>query len=223
PLVLAHHRDRERLRVLDRQLRERGRLQVAVHTEERHVADLQMEVARTALDGVPEEFVDGHPRSSFGTDPADPERGRRGYYPGVMAGQDGAPAPEEPERPKGRRRRRHRGPRPKDAASGSGAREQASGASRGTEQKGDTPPAKRKRPRRRRTPAVGTTPASAKKKQATPKKRAATKEPKQARLPTQREVSAGGVVYRRGDDGIEVVLASRRTRRCDLAWGLADA
>jgi 8-oxo-dGTP pyrophosphatase MutT (NUDIX family) len=29
------------------------------------------------------------------------------------------------------------------------------------------------------------------------------------------------VVYRRGDDGIEVVLASRRTRRGDLAWGLA--
>jgi 8-oxo-dGTP pyrophosphatase MutT (NUDIX family) len=34
-------------------------------------------------------------------------------------------------------------------------------------------------------------------------------------------VSAGGVVYRRTDDGIEVVLASRRTRRGDLAWGLA--
>ena len=42
------------------------------------------------------------------------------------------------------------------------------------------------------------------------------------RIPTQREVSAGGVVYRRGDDGsVEVVLASRRTRRGDLAWGLA--
>jgi 8-oxo-dGTP pyrophosphatase MutT (NUDIX family) len=39
--------------------------------------------------------------------------------------------------------------------------------------------------------------------------------------PVQREVSAGGVVYRRDDDGIEVVLASRRTRRGDLAWGLA--
>jgi 8-oxo-dGTP pyrophosphatase MutT (NUDIX family) len=34
-------------------------------------------------------------------------------------------------------------------------------------------------------------------------------------------VSAGGVVYQRGDDGIEVVLAARRTRRGDLAWGLA--
>lgn len=41
-------------------------------------------------------------------------------------------------------------------------------------------------------------------------------------IPTTTEVSAGGVVYRRGeDDSIEVVLASRRTRRGDLAWGLA--
>ncbi len=38
---------------------------------------------------------------------------------------------------------------------------------------------------------------------------------------TRTEVSAGGVVYRRGTDGIEVVLAARRTRRGDLAWGLA--
>ena len=37
----------------------------------------------------------------------------------------------------------------------------------------------------------------------------------------QREVSAGGVVYRRDGDGIEVVLASRRTRRGEIAWGLA--
>ena len=38
---------------------------------------------------------------------------------------------------------------------------------------------------------------------------------------TRTEVSAGGVVYRRGDDAVEVVLAARRTRRGDLAWGLA--
>jgi len=37
---------------------------------------------------------------------------------------------------------------------------------------------------------------------------------------TRTEVSAGGVVYRRSDDGVEVVLAARRTRRGDLAWGL---
>lgn len=37
---------------------------------------------------------------------------------------------------------------------------------------------------------------------------------------TRREVSAGGVVYRRGPGGSEVVLASRRTRAGELAWGL---
>jgi 8-oxo-dGTP pyrophosphatase MutT (NUDIX family) len=41
------------------------------------------------------------------------------------------------------------------------------------------------------------------------------------KIPTTKEVSAGGVVYRRTNDGIEVVLASRRTRRGQLAWGLA--
>ena len=38
---------------------------------------------------------------------------------------------------------------------------------------------------------------------------------------TRTEVSAGGVVYRRSDEGVEIVLAARRTRRGDLAWGLA--
>jgi 8-oxo-dGTP pyrophosphatase MutT (NUDIX family) len=37
---------------------------------------------------------------------------------------------------------------------------------------------------------------------------------------TRSEVSAGGVVYQRSDEGVEVVLAARRTRRGDLAWGL---
>jgi 8-oxo-dGTP pyrophosphatase MutT (NUDIX family) len=37
----------------------------------------------------------------------------------------------------------------------------------------------------------------------------------------RKEISAGGVVYRRDGDAIEVILASRRTRRGDLAWGLA--
>ena len=41
------------------------------------------------------------------------------------------------------------------------------------------------------------------------------------RRPTRREVSAGGVVYRREDGDLEVLLAARRTRRGDLAWGLA--
>jgi len=38
---------------------------------------------------------------------------------------------------------------------------------------------------------------------------------------SRNEVSAGGVVYRREDDAIEIALAARRTRRGDLAWGLA--
>src|SRR6184192_468126 len=38
---------------------------------------------------------------------------------------------------------------------------------------------------------------------------------------TRSERSAGGVVYRRKGAGLEVALASRRTRRGDLAWGLA--
>jgi 8-oxo-dGTP pyrophosphatase MutT (NUDIX family) len=57
-----------------------------------------------------------------------------------------------------------------------------------------------------------------KKKGSGAKKKGAQRGPK---IPTTKEVSAGGVVYRRVDDGIEVVLASRRTRRGQLAWGLA--
>ena len=37
---------------------------------------------------------------------------------------------------------------------------------------------------------------------------------------TRAEVSAGGVVFRPGAAGPEVVLASRRTQRGELAWGL---
>ena len=37
---------------------------------------------------------------------------------------------------------------------------------------------------------------------------------------TRTEASAGGVVYRTGTAGPEVVLASRRTKKGDLAWGL---
>ena len=42
-------------------------------------------------------------------------------------------------------------------------------------------------------------------------------------MQTRSEVSAGGVVYRRGEqrDEVEVALAARRTRRGELAWGLA--
>jgi len=40
-------------------------------------------------------------------------------------------------------------------------------------------------------------------------------------MKTRTERSAGGVVSRPTEDGPEVVLASRRTRRGGLAWGLA--
>jgi 8-oxo-dGTP pyrophosphatase MutT (NUDIX family) len=52
-------------------------------------------------------------------------------------------------------------------------------------------------------------------------KSSARRSPRRSRTSTK-EVSAGGVVYRRREDGaIELLLASRRTRRGDLAWGLA--
>jgi 8-oxo-dGTP pyrophosphatase MutT (NUDIX family) len=37
---------------------------------------------------------------------------------------------------------------------------------------------------------------------------------------TERQTSAGGVLVRTGPDGEEVLLASRRTRRGELVWGL---
>jgi 8-oxo-dGTP pyrophosphatase MutT (NUDIX family) len=39
-------------------------------------------------------------------------------------------------------------------------------------------------------------------------------------METRSEVSAGGVVYRTGERGMEICLAARRTRRGDLVWGL---
>jgi 8-oxo-dGTP pyrophosphatase MutT (NUDIX family) len=51
------------------------------------------------------------------------------------------------------------------------------------------------------------------------RKSASAREPR--RPPVQREISAGGVLYRRHDGRVEVMLASRRTRRGEIAWGLA--
>jgi 8-oxo-dGTP pyrophosphatase MutT (NUDIX family) len=65
------------------------------------------------------------------------------------------------------------------------------------------------------------TPAGSKKKRTSSKRKSAKPRRKAPVVPTRREISAGGVVYRRGDDEIEIVLASRRTRRGQLAWGLA--
>ncbi|HJR97079.1 MAG TPA: NUDIX hydrolase [Actinomycetota bacterium] len=93
---------------------------------------------------------------------------------------------------------------------------------------GQQPPRKRRRRRRRRRSNAASTPKPAPEEQ---RSSASASDPKRKRKrrsgpgrpgsPVQREVSAGGVVYRRSADAIEVVLASRRTRRGDLAWGLA--
>jgi 8-oxo-dGTP pyrophosphatase MutT (NUDIX family) len=40
-------------------------------------------------------------------------------------------------------------------------------------------------------------------------------------METRSETSAGGVVYRRRRGAVEVALAARRTRKGELAWGLA--
>ncbi|HUF58578.1 MAG TPA: NUDIX hydrolase [Actinomycetota bacterium] len=73
-----------------------------------------------------------------------------------------------------------------------------------------------------RRPATAA-PRSKKKKSASQKtrKKSTKTRRKGPAVPTKREISAGGVVYQRDGDEIEVVLASRRTRRGQLAWGLA--
>jgi len=40
-------------------------------------------------------------------------------------------------------------------------------------------------------------------------------------MESRSEVSAGGVVYRREEGSVDLALAARRTRRGQLAWGLA--
>jgi 8-oxo-dGTP pyrophosphatase MutT (NUDIX family) len=118
-----------------------------------------------------------------------------------------------------KRRRRRRRPAKAEAA-----KTEAAKTSSGTPAKADPAAASRSKNARRRrasarstskTKTAKTTPSSKRKR-----KRKSTRRAEQTG-PTKREVSAGGVVYRRDDDGIEVVLASRRTRRGDLAWGLA--
>jgi 8-oxo-dGTP pyrophosphatase MutT (NUDIX family) len=120
---------------------------------------------------------------------------------------------EEPGRPKRRRRRRRR-PKGGSTAQAGTAPDGAGGTG-----SSDAPPAPRDEPsaeaargrsrrrRARRRTGRGASPNGASQRR---------------KIPTQKEVSAGGVVYRRNDDGtIEILLASRRTRRGDLAWGLA--
>ncbi len=84
-----------------------------------------------------------------------------------------------------------------------------------------------------RTPDGSSTPEGSKEPHDAPKRpvtgkaarsktgRASGERSRSARSATRTEVSAGGVVYRRQDGVVEVILAARRTRRGDLAWGLA--
>jgi 8-oxo-dGTP pyrophosphatase MutT (NUDIX family) len=81
----------------------------------------------------------------------------------------------------------------------------------------------RPRPRKSAAPqAVGGKTAKPAKRgaKATPKRKT-VKRKMPGKGPVQTEVSAGGVVYRREGGKVEVVLASRRTRKGELAWGLA--
>ena len=98
---------------------------------------------------------------------------------------------QPPERRRRRRRRRSRGRKPAASASTEG---------------------------QPRTPTEGSARSSTKSQQ---KRQPSGKRRRPSATPVQREISAGGVVYRRDGEAIEVVLASRRTRRGDLAWGLA--
>jgi len=89
------------------------------------------------------------------------------------------------------------------------------------------PPRKRRR-RASATPATGTpkdtskgVPSGGTKDKGSSKTGRGSPRKTPRRTETRMEVSAGGVVYRRGPDGVDMVLAARRTRRGDLAWGLA--
>jgi 8-oxo-dGTP pyrophosphatase MutT (NUDIX family) len=133
-----------------------------------------------------------------------------------------------------RKRRRRRRPRRKPgAASGTGGSAagskksgaegsdtKASASTGGSKRRGQQRSgAKRRRGKTQAARAAKTTGTT---HRAAPRKDGAKKRPaRRPKIPTTREVSAGGVVYRTTDDGIEVVLASRRTRRGQLAWGLA--
>jgi 8-oxo-dGTP pyrophosphatase MutT (NUDIX family) len=98
----------------------------------------------------------------------------------------------------------------------------------GTEGQPDGPKRRRRRRGRRKPSAATAKKAASAAPSAAPRARrgsstkSTARRKAERRLPTTREVSAGGVVYRRDEDGtVQVVLASRRTRRGDLAWGLA--
>ena len=120
-----------------------------------------------------------------------------------------------------RRRRRRRPKRASETAGRSDVRTSGQTTGQGSTKRDE---------RTSSTPATSEAGASDRRTAATPrpkkKKGASKKKSTKARrkgppVPTKREISAGGVVYQRNGEEIEVVLASRRTRRGQLAWGLA--
>lgn len=131
--------------------------------------------------------------------------------------KNGVSPGEEPKSRSPKRRRR----RPRRKGSGQTSQQPQQGASKETPSQ--PAPKAAKREGQRAKPAATQAPErrDRKKRKPTGGKKPTSKKRRAPSLPTQREVSAGGVVYRRTGDGIEVVLASRRTRRGDLAWGLA--
>ena len=124
-----------------------------------------------------------------------------------------------------KRRRRRKRPSAKTGAGSSGQR------SRATQPPTATRSARASRSDRSTTASQTAEPAGRTRKRRRPRSRASgakknqirknQQKKKAANVPTKREISAGGVVYRRDGDEIEIVLASRRTRRGQLAWGLA--
>lgn len=125
--------------------------------------------------------------------------------------QEGAGAEEHPNRSTRRRRRRRRKP-----AQASAVEARASQDPQSLQRQEPTPTGTPKTGEKKKKPH-----RTSGAKKATAKRRIPPKRATPGKGPVQKEVSAGGVIYRRGDEGIEVVLASRRTRRGDLAWGLA--
>ena len=140
----------------------------------------------------------------------------------------------------GSKRRRRRRPRRGSAHAAGDAK--AQGATRGGDTAGDAPRSSAKTDRagaepgrthaetgrgQKRTPQRKRPRKTQKKEQKSQKQRqkrrgTSGKASRRSRgAPAKREISAGGVVYRRDGDEIEIVLASRRTRRGELAWGLA--
>ena len=155
-----------------------------------------------------------------------------------MAGNEatGKPAPQGDGKDPGGQRKRRRRRRPRRRTGGAAAQDaaasaaKATGGAKGSGRAGSAKTGKgssssrkgssssKKNAAERRTGAKG---KGRPKRGGAKRSGAKGDRPRGPKIPTTREVSAGGVVYRRADDSIEVVLASRRTRKGQLAWGLA--